>query len=119
MKHDAIQAIQSSAFFQGLSASACQDLASLSKKQEFRKKDIIFSENTKGDYIYLLAEGTIQLQKTTMDGSEIVIRTIKKDEVFAEVILFEQDRYPVTATCVSNSTVYAFNKAGGILCIRI
>lgn len=110
MKHDAIQAIQRSSFFKDLSPAACQNLASLSRKIEFRKKDIIFTENTKGSHVYLLSKGAVQLQKTTLDGNEIVIRTIKPDEVFAEVILFEQNRYPVTATAITASSVYSFDK---------
>jgi CRP-like cAMP-binding protein len=110
MKNNAIQAIQGSTFFQGLSVTAAEELASLCRRDEFRKRDIIFSENTKGDLIYLLTEGAVQLQKTTLDGNEIVIRTVKPGEIFAEVILFEQDRYPVTAAALVPSTVYCFNR---------
>lgn len=77
---------------------------------EIRKKDILFTEQSKGSSIFLLNDGAIQLQKTTPDGNEIAIRTIKPGEVFAEVILFERDRYPVTATAIQHSTVYAFSR---------
>ncbi|MDP6523621.1 MAG: Crp/Fnr family transcriptional regulator [Kiritimatiellia bacterium] len=114
MDHVAFQAISGSPFFKGLAKEALKDLAGVCRRQELKKRDVLFSEGTKGGSLFLLASGCIQLQKTTADGREVVIRTIKKGEVFAEVILFEQDRYPVTAVALIDSVVIAIAK-GDIL----
>jgi len=62
--------------------------------------------------MYLLIGGNIQLHKNTEDGREVVIRVIKPGEVFAEVVLFEKERYPVSARSVTNADVLAFPKDG-------
>lgn len=111
MEHLKIQTIQNARFFQGLCADTCAALADVCSSRELPKKSILFMEDSKGSSIFLLAEGKIQLHKATPDGNEVVIRTIGPGEVFAEVVLFEQDRYPVTATAMVKSVVFAFGKS--------
>jgi len=62
--------------------------------------------------MFLLVDGNIQLHKNTEDGREVVIRVVKPGEVFAEVVLFEKERYPVSARAVTGATVLLFPKAG-------
>lgn len=110
MDHVALQVISDSSLFKGLPEAPLRDLAEVCRRTELKKKDILFSEGTRGGSVFLLAKGCIQLQKTTPDGREVVIRTIREGEVFAEVILFEQDRYPVTAVALMDSLVIAIGK---------
>lgn len=45
-----------------------------------------------------------QLSKSSADGHRsVVVKSVQQGELFAEVILFEQDRYPVTAIAVKRS----------------
>ena len=60
--------------------------------------------------MFLLVHGTIRLHKTAPDGNDIVIRTVRPGEVFAEVILFENDVYPVTAVALTETTVLAMHR---------
>jgi CRP-like cAMP-binding protein len=102
--------IHKSPFFAGLSREQSQDLANITSQQSLAKREILFHEATNGSLIFLLESGCIQLSKMSPDGNELVIRTIKPGEVFAEVILFEKQSYPVTATSITPSTVLAFDK---------
>ena len=110
VEHYTIQSIQNSPFFSGLSKEACIQLAKVAERRELPKRDILFTEGIKGNSVFLLTAGRVQLQKTAPDGSEIIIRTIKEGEIFAEVILFESDRYPVTAIALIPSTILSFKK---------
>ena len=56
--------------------------------------------------MYLLVRGRISLTKLSLDGHESVIKVIKPGEVFAEVILFEQKQYPVTALALTDILVF-------------
>ena len=53
--------------------------------------------------MYLLVQGAVQLYRDTSDGREIVIKTIQPGETFAEAILFEHDRFPVSAVTLEPS----------------
>ena len=59
---------------------------------------------------HAIAVGNIQLHKAAPDGSVVVIKLIQPGEVFAEVILFESDRYPATAVSLSGSLVLLLPK---------
>ena len=102
------QAVCECEFFRGLARATCEQLAAYSRVRSLRKRETLFLEQSKGSAIFLLVEGSIGLTKTTPDGSAVVIRTVKRGETFGEVILFEQDRYPVTATALAASKVMGF-----------
>lgn len=104
--------ITNTTFFKGLSDEHRRELARICTVQSVRKRDYLFHEGEKGDSMYLLVGGNIQLHKNTEDGREVVIRVIKPGEVFAEVVLFEKDRYPVSARAVVDADVLAFPREG-------
>ena len=99
-------------FFQGLSETHRRELASICRLKPVSKRDYLFHEGEPGGSMFLLVDGNLQLHKNTEDGREVVIRVVKPGEVFAEVVLFEQDRYPVSARAVTNANVLVFRKEG-------
>ena len=105
-----VDALSRSAYFRGLSRGACERLAALCAVRTLRKREVLFREQARGDAIYLLLEGRVRLHKTSPQGTETVIRTIKPGEIFAEVVLFESDRYPVTAEALTPARLVAISR---------
>ncbi len=99
---DAFPLLSQSNFFKGISAESRHALARICAPVEARKKEVLFREGDAGHSIFMLVRGNVRLHKTTPSGHEIVIKMIKPGEVFAEVILFEENRYPVTATALTS-----------------
>jgi CRP-like cAMP-binding protein len=97
-----------SAFFSGLSPESRLRAAAACRRIALRKKEVLFWEQTEGDAMYLLEQGAVQLGKTAEDGTQVIILTLKPGETFGEVVLFEEHRYPVTATAVTDSVVLVF-----------
>lgn len=104
--------IGNTSFFKGLSDEHRRELGRICSVQTVKKRDYLFHEGEKGGSMFLLIGGNLQLHKNTEDGREVVIRVIKPGEVFAEVVLFEQDRYPVSARAVTNADVLTFPREG-------
>ena len=100
---NAIHLLSQTAFFRGIFDDNRRALAGICQPVEVRKRAVIFHEGKEGQAMYLLVRGNVQLHKTTLDGREIVIKVIKPGEAFAEVVLFEESRYPVTATALTAS----------------
>ncbi len=96
--------------FENISKKNITALADICMPKHCRKRDTLFREGESGSALYILVTGNIQLYKTGPDGREIVIRIIKPGEIFAEVILFEQDFYPVTAVALKTSMMYTIYK---------
>jgi CRP-like cAMP-binding protein len=105
---DTEKMITNTAFFNGLSDEHRAKLSRICNIQNVRKREYLFHEGEKGSRMFLLMGGNIQLHKNTEDGREVVIRVIKPGEVFAEVVLFEKERYPVSARAVTNADVLVF-----------
>jgi CRP-like cAMP-binding protein len=78
--------------------------------QTFSRGDILFIEGSKGTSFSLLIDGGVRLYKTATDGREITVRLIKPGEVFAEVVLFENENYPVSAVAISPCRVFMISK---------
>ncbi len=112
MNTDPIELIRNAKFFSELSEAACEKLARLSHRKTVKKRDLLFMEGTEGGAVYLLVSGSIQLVKTSLDGKETVIKTVKHGELFAEVILFEKPRYPVSAIARTEAEVIELPRAG-------
>ncbi|MFA7257215.1 MAG: Crp/Fnr family transcriptional regulator [Kiritimatiellales bacterium] len=109
---DPTQLIRNAKFFSGLSEAACTRLSELSRRRTVEKRDLLFMEGSEGKAVYLLTSGSIQLVKTNVDGKETVIKTVKEGELFAEVILFEKSKFPVTAIACTEAEVIELPRSG-------
>jgi CRP-like cAMP-binding protein len=79
-------------------------ISDIAVPREYEKNQVIFMEEDRGEALYLLATGMVQLSKSSADGQRrVVVKSVKQGELFAEVILFELDRYPVTAIAIKTS----------------
>jgi CRP/FNR family transcriptional regulator len=93
-------------FFEGISRASKEALSKFCMPCERRKQTVLFREGEPGEAMFLLVRGRISLHKLAPDGREIVIKVIKPGEAFAEVILFEQKFYPVTAVALTDILVF-------------
>jgi CRP/FNR family transcriptional regulator len=98
--------LENAEYFRSVSPEHRRALAEKCTTQEYARRDCLFLEGRKGKHVYVLESGIVQLLKTSADGREIVIKTVGPGEVFAEVVLFEQDRYPVTAVALQKSRAH-------------
>jgi len=112
MNTDPFELIRHTKFFSELSENACRRLADMSRRRVVDKRELLFMEGAEGRAIYLLISGSLQLVKTSIDGRETVIKTVKQGELFAEVILFEKPRYPVSAVARTKVEVIELPRAG-------
>ncbi len=94
--------LEQTRFFEGISQGSREALSKFCLPHERPKHSVLFREGEPGEAMYLLARGRISLHKLSPEGRETVIKVIKPGEVFAEVLLFEQKRYPVTALALTD-----------------
>ncbi len=107
---DAGSILRRSDYFQGFSEKSRELIAAICLSRRFEKREILFLEGQRGLAFYCLVDGRIRLSKSVPDGQEVTIKTLQPGEVFGEVILFEQDCYPVTATALQPGFCYAIPK---------
>jgi CRP-like cAMP-binding protein len=101
--------LKESELFSGLSESAATKIAAMGIVNNISQDKIIFHEGEKGGSFFLLYKGGVRLYKSTQEGREITVKLVAPGEIFAEVILFEIDHYPVSATAVTDSVLLSVN----------
>jgi CRP/FNR family transcriptional regulator, dissimilatory nitrate respiration regulator len=97
-------------FFKGISGKSKEALAAICIPKTLQKNETLFSEGDTGYNMYILASGNVRVFKSGKDGKESVIKIIGPGEIFAEVILFEEDEYPASAVALRKSLVYIIPK---------
>lgn len=110
MKSDLKILLAQSEFFKSLNPQNRQAIGDICLMRSLKKREILFLEGEKGHAIYIMGFGSIQLFKTSPEGNEVVIKVVKPGELFAEAILFEKSRYPVSAVALEKSLVYMIPK---------
>jgi len=106
---DIIKLFEKSDLFAGM-ADELKSLRTAGSIKNMSHGELLFTEGEPGNYFYLLMDGGIRLFKTSPAGQEVDIRLVKPGEIFAEVIIFDRDIYPVSAIAVMPSIVFAVNR---------
>jgi CRP-like cAMP-binding protein len=93
-------------FFSGMAPRSIRSLAEVCIPKSCEKRDLLFLEGQEAHSLFILAEGAVQLYKTSADGREVVIKDVLPGEIFAEVVLFEERHYPVSAVALQKSLIF-------------
>jgi CRP/FNR family transcriptional regulator len=105
LEMDVEKILRNTDFFHEIGDKHLLSLACISIPKKVGKKHTLFLEGQHGHAMFLLVYGMVQLYKSAPDGRDIVIRVIGPGEIFAEVILFEQENFPVSAVALEESLV--------------
>ena len=102
-----IQALlEQSDFFKTISTPARRAIAAICVPRVLRKREMLFMEGDQGHSMFLMAQGAVQLFKTSAEGKEVVIKLVRPGEIFGEVVLFEQELFPVSACALTPAQVF-------------
>lgn len=97
--------LEQTALFGDLAPASRLAIAERCQVRRMGRREVLFLEGQEGEAVYVLAVGSVRLSKAAPDGREVVIKLVRPGEMFAEAILFEKDRYPVTATVTAPSVL--------------
>ena len=98
--------IDNAEFFKNASELTREKVAGICFPKHVSKKETLFIEGHGGDTVYLCGTASVQLYKTDPQGRPVVVRVLTSGELFAEVILFEQPKYPVSAEVIKSGIIY-------------
>jgi len=87
--------------FPSLSEQSLAMIAKQCRLVKHPRNGILFLEGDTGTGFYALSSGTVKIYKTSPAGQETVLRLQGPGSIFAEVILFESDVYPVSAAAMT------------------
>ena len=94
----------------GLSSRSLRKITETQRIRSLPKGGLLFLEGDEGAAIYVLASGSIRLFRSDEEGREAVVHLVRPGEVFAEAVLFDEERYPVSAEAREDSQVVEIPK---------
>jgi CRP/FNR family transcriptional regulator len=89
----------------GLSGTSMRRITDALAVRTVPRNTTLFLERQEGESLFVLVSGSVKLQRVSDEGREVVVNVVQPGEMFAEVILFEDSRYPVTAVAAEESQV--------------
>ena len=96
--------------FGALSERSLEQLETAQKRRTVAAGSILFVEGDEGTFLYRLVSGSIRLFQSTPDGREVTIHLVEPGDLFAEIVLFERDTYPVSAIAVEDSLLTVIDR---------
>lgn len=102
---DILHWLEDTDFFRDISLSGLRSLSYVCIPKKLNRGQSLFVEGQEGYAMYVVAEGMVQLFKTSSEGKEVVINTLGPGEIFGEVVIFEASRYPVSARALDRGLV--------------
>ena len=70
---------------------------------QYKKKQIIFSENNRPSRLYFVQKGSVKTFKTNEDGKELVVGLYKEGDFLGYIALLEESVYKETAEAMEDS----------------
>jgi len=96
-------------YFSHLNEEELQIVNEISRVKKYKKDEIIFFEDEKGDYIYIIKKGQVKMLKMNQNGDEQILNIFKKNDILAEVIVFDKENYPATAIALNDVELFAID----------
>jgi CRP-like cAMP-binding protein len=78
--------------------------AYVAKEERYKDNDYIIKEGARGDWVYLVLEGTVKVKKMTAKGL-ITIDILKEGDIFGEMILWKFGLGTRTASVIADGSV--------------
>lgn len=76
----------------------------LASEENFKKGDIVFKENSAGDWVYVVLSGSVEISKTA-GGKKFVVAKLHEGEVFGELSFLGGIKRTATARALEDVTL--------------
>lgn len=114
--------LQSHALFGGLLKEQLDHLVPLLKEEKYKKDDFIIREGERGNRLFFITSGKVQILKDTWTGSEKIekkLAVLEKGDTFGEMEMIDvqarsasvQALETVTALSLSNRDLYSLHSS--------
>lgn len=101
--------LQRQTLFKPLNDEQLQRMTATARAIDLTEGQQLFAQSQPAEHFYLVVSGLVKLARLSEDGHEKIVELVNGGRLIGEAILFmEQQRYPVDATALADSRLYAF-----------
>ena len=76
----------------------------ISQEEEYNKGDTIIKEGSRGEWVYIILEGSVKVKKMTAKGL-VTVDTLKEGDIFGEMVLWQSGKVSRTASVIAETDV--------------
>jgi CRP/FNR family cyclic AMP-dependent transcriptional regulator len=79
-------------------------------EQSVKKDSILFMEGTRGEFLYIIISGRVEIIKKTKDNEEMILATMGANEIIGEMSLIDSEPRTATARTSEDSVLIVITK---------
>ena len=76
----------------------------LVKEERYENNDYIIKEGTSGDWIYVILEGKVRINKITPRG-QVTLNTLQEGNIFGEKVMWKAGQGPRSTSAIASGPV--------------
>lgn len=103
--------LESCKLFSELPSTELEHLRNAAREVSFSSGQIIFKEGDKGDGLYVVKSGLVQISATVSNGDPRILSRLGPGELFGEMAVIDHDPRSATATAEGPTTLYFIARA--------
>ncbi|MBS3811305.1 MAG: Crp/Fnr family transcriptional regulator [Halanaerobiales bacterium] len=97
-------------YFSHLNDDELKMINQITTLKKYKKDEIIFFEDEPGKKVYIIKKGKVKVLKMNKNGDQHILNIFEKNDILAEVIVFDRENYPATAIAISDVACYSLNR---------
>lgn len=105
-----MQEVRKVTIFSTLSEDDIKELKDYFTKEEYKKKDPIFSEGDPSDWLYAVLDGKVKITKLSAEGKEIIIEVISPGDIFGAIAVMRGFPYPANAVAMEETLLLKISR---------
>ena len=107
---DKIQFLRQVALFRSLSDKALLDLAAITIEQTLPSKTTVFKEGDKGDALYIVKSGKVNILKRNSAGIDSVLVALGKGAVIGDMAIIDEQPRSASVATIPETTFFIITK---------
>jgi CRP/FNR family transcriptional regulator len=93
--------------FETLNTRELDELGAVAVPRSFQRNEIIFTEGSQGDVMYVIRDGRVLIKREHAGGRTIALTEMGPGDLFGELAIFDKEARSATAECIVPTRVVA------------
>jgi CRP-like cAMP-binding protein len=91
--------------FRGLNETQLERVAHIAQAENYNAKDVIFSQDTPGDKMYIIGGGQVEIRVQDNNGGSHAALYLGQGQIFGEMALLDQGTRSASVIAAQNNTI--------------
>jgi CRP/FNR family transcriptional regulator, cyclic AMP receptor protein len=104
-------ALREVSLFQDIAPDELQVLSHQVVRKDYSRNELIFSQEDRGDGLYIVASGHVSITRQNPNGDELILAMYVPGEYFGELALFDDEPRSASASAIDECSLYFLSRA--------